>query len=589
MTEGDTIHSILKAMAAQYGAKAALRFFDAVELDHGDIVPQTVSYIDLLARVTGLANAFRALADDDAPVISLLIPSTIDGVTALLAAEIAGRAHPINHFLDPAAIHDAMIDAGTQIVVGMGPHPTLPVWTRLQAAIANVPALLAVIVTDRARGIDGATAVRELVGSYPRDELVGPAPRPDAVAALFNTAGTTGRSKIVPLSHANLLAAAKSLAAAWDFSPSTRIVNALPFFHVAGANLLLQGPLTRGAEILLLSESGLRNPQILARHWEIVERCRPTIVGGIPSSLIALLDVPLNGADISSVRFCATGGAPMPAIAARRFHNQFGLPIHTIYGMTETAGLIATAPVGHPPDYDSVGPAVPEAEVQVRKLGESGPGAVLDTGEGIVCVRGPQVFQGYLGQSQNIGTVLTGGWIATGDIGQVASGGQLTISGRCKDIIIRSGNNIDPAVIETAANSFPGVAEAAAVAMPDRYAGEVPVLFVVARDDSRIAEAALSDYLRSALSDPHERPSRIFVIPKLPLTSVGKLSRIELRRQAAATALSAELAELGDDLDVRVNIGADGRLDVRLLSSSKPDLVQPVIESLGLRLVHEST
>lgn len=579
MPATDTVFSALRDRAANQGAARALRFFDVAEMDHDDAVPQVLTHQQLFQRATALANAFRALAGVDAPVVSLLIPSTIEGTVALLAAEIAGKAHPINHYLDPDSIRDAMLAAGTDIAVALGPHPTLPVWDKLQRAAAGVPGIRATVVTDRLKGLDGAHSVRELVATHPSDRLTGPEPQPGTLAALFNTAGTTGVSKIVPLTHANLLASARGLAAAWQFSADTRIVNALPFFHVAGANLLLLAPLIAGGEVLLLSESGLRNPQVLSRHWDIVQATRPTIIGGIPSSLVALMDVPLNGADIRSVRFCATGGAPMPSVAAREFQRRFGLPVHTIYGMTEAAGLIATAPAGMDPDYDTVGRAVPGTELHIRRLGADGPGDIAGMEEaGVICVRGPQIFGGYLGTD---GGLLPDGWLATGDMGRIGQGGALSISGRSKDLIIRSGNNIDPAVIEHLANDFAGVAESAAVAMPDRYAGEVPALFVVPRDGG-ISSPALMRHLREKIPDPHAQPARILVLDQMPLTAVGKASRIELRRRAAEIAVQDALADICDGIAVAVRSGPDGTLTVQFLDSDTPASARHAIAALGL-------
>lgn len=582
MQETDTVLSFLRDAAARNPQATALRFFDVAELDHDDAAPQILTYGELVEKVIALANGFRALAGNDSPVVSLLIPSTIEGVVALLAAEIAGRAHPINHFLDAATIRDSMAAAGTQVAVAMGPHPTLPVWDRLQDATRDLPGLRATVVTDRRKGRNGAQSVRELIAAHPSDRLSGAEPQAHDLAALFNTAGTTGRPKIVPLTHANLLAAAGGLAQAWQMSATTRIVNALPFFHVAGANLLLLAPLVCGAEILLLSETGLRNPQVLARHWDIVQSCRPTIIGGIPSSLIALLDVPVGGADISSVSFCATGGAPLPAATARQFQQQFGLPIHTIYGMTETAGLIATLPVGDAPDYETVGQILPGTDIEVRRLTADGPSETVE-GNGVICVRGPQVFAGYIDAEADEPTLLPGGWLATGDMGCLEPGGRLSVTGRSKDIIIRSGNNIDPVTIEVAANSLASVSDSAAVAMPDRYAGEVPALFVVARDGQSVSPEALDRHLRQTLADPHAQPARIAVIERMPLTSVGKISRIELRRLAAEAAVRDAIADIGDDVEFSVHAGPDGRLEVRIAAEDVESEVIRRVAAIGLR------
>lgn len=566
---------VLSALRAVEASSArAIRFFDLAELDFAEAEPKFLTHAALQAQVIALANAFRALAGHDRPVVTILAPSTIEGLVALLAAEVAGVAHPVNYFLDPAGIADCMNAVGSEIVV-YGRGGSLRIAEKLEGLA--VPGLRARVTTGRARA--GEHGLAALIAAHAPDRLHGRQPCGDDPAALFHTAGTTGKSKVVPLSHDNLLAAAGGIADAWQMDRSTRIVNALPFFHVAGANLLALGPLIRGGEVLLLTETGLRNPAVLARHWQIVENLRPTIIGGIPSSLVALLDVPLEGADLGSVRFCATGGAPMPATAAAAFERQFGLPIHTIYGMTEAAGLIATAPTGTPPDYASAGRLAPAVEARIRPLGAP-PEDLRDDPEtvGTICIRAAQVFRGYAGADAGAG-FLPGGWLETGDIGRIAPDGTVTISGRAKDVIIRAGNNIDPAEIEIAANGFDGVAESAAVAMPDRYAGEVPVLYVVPRAGRRIATDALERHLRDVIGDPQARPVRIAVLEALPLTSLGKVSRLDLRRMAAT---DAALAALGDH-------GLSARLDfvgnavrVTPADAASSDAVMQVIAELGL-------
>ncbi len=573
-----TIYSALQSVAQKYPDHCAICYVDPADLDFDDADPIRVQYSQLLGDVTALANAFRALSGKNAPVVSLLLPSTNQALTALLAAQCAGIAHPVNFFLQAEDIATSLNDVGTDILVTIGSHPTLPIWQKAQALKAAIPTIQATVVIDRSQGQDGTHTLHQLIQQYPSDQLHGPVSGPSDIAAYYNTAGTTGKSKVVQLSHHNLLAAAGALGGAWGFEPDTRIVNALPFFHVAGANLLGLGPLLTGSEILLLSETGLRNPAILARHWDIVERYAPTIIGGIPSSLISLLDVPLKGADISSVKFCATGGAPMPATTAQTFETRFGLPIHAIYGMTETAGLIATRPIRTSLNYDRVGQPIENCAVEIRALDAGQPGATLppsDPTEGLILVKGPQVFPGYLDPSQAHGSISADGYLITGDIGHMNEDQVLRISGRSKDVIIRSGHNIDPATIERCVTGFMGVAECAAVAMPDIVAGDVPALFVVPRKGNQINTAALQSHLRTNISEPQALPAKILVVESLPLTLVGKVSRLELRRIAAEQALNAALGAQDGQKPITVSIQKSGTLKAQVVADTSTHIKFP--------------
>lgn len=585
----DTVYSALQRIALAQGARPAITFIEIADLDLEGADSDSLSYSALFRNVVSAANAFRALSGKQAPVVSLLAPSTIHGLTALLAAQVAGIANPINYFMDAAQISAALTAAGTDILVAQGPHPTIDIWRKVEAIRGSHPALKAIILLGHSSAPDALT-LRQAGQGMVDSALVGALPEASDTAAYFNTAGTTGSPKIVRLSHTNILASANSLAHAWAYSPQTRIVNALPFFHVAGANLLGLAPLLYGAEVLLPTETGLRNPAVVARHWEMVARYQPSIIGGIPSSLASLLDVPLNGADISCVQFCATGGAPLPETLANEFEKRFRKPIRGIYGMTETAGLIATTPVSAVPDYRRAGFPVSGIQVEVRPLTQDGvlAHALKDGETGALVIRGAAVFSGYLKAEDTAAAFTKDGWLITGDIGSIAHDGSVNISGRAKDVIIRSGHNIDPSTIETCANLHPSVAASAAVAMPDAYAGEVPALYIVAKEGHRPNVDELATYIRGVIPEPQAQPASIFVIDALPLTPLGKVSKLKLRADSARRAAEASLASLDNGArtyEVAIVEGAGGQLHVLLSLGDQPDKTSHVSPEAAMKAI----
>ena len=173
----------------------AIRYLDLAELDFADAQPDFITHAELQARVTALANAFRALAGHDAPVVTILAPSTIDGLVALLAAEVAGAAHPVNWLLDADGIADCMNAVGADLVVTPGARPGLDTHDKLMAALPRVPSLRGVISTGRVG--QGEHSLRALIAGQPGDRLLGRVPGPDDVAALFHTAATTGTSNLL--------------------------------------------------------------------------------------------------------------------------------------------------------------------------------------------------------------------------------------------------------------------------------------------------------------------------------------------------------------------------------------------------------
>jgi len=194
-----------------------------------------------------------------------------------------------------------------------------------------------------------------------------------------------------------------------------------------------------------------------------------------------------------------------------------------------------------------------------------------------VLVRGPQVFPGYVDPKHNEGVLTESGWLVTGDIGYLTEDERLVLTGRAKDLIVRSGHNIDPAAIEDVANDFPGVQISSAVGMPDQYAGEVPILFVVPAPGQEVHVNALQAHLERNIIEPPAKPKRVVVLPALPVTAVGKIfkpalrdlaieekARLEIERVFGAGTAATITVDQDDKLNTRVRIAVDTDDDARL-------------------------
>lgn len=206
-----------------------------------------------------------------------------------------------------------------------------------------------------------------------------------------------------------------------------------------------------------------------------------------------------------------------------------------VYGMTECGGVICVDPVSRPRVIGSAGCPIPFCEVEARALdGTSASSRVCMPGEpGTLVVRGPNVTPGYKDALLS-GTLFTlDGWLITGDVGYVDVTGRVFVTGRAKDLIIRSGHNIDPAGIEECLMRHPAVADAGAVGMPDAYAGEVPVAYVTLRPGACVTEDALLAFAKATINEPPALPRRLFVVDQLPMTAVGKVYKPALRQHCA--------------------------------------------------------
>jgi fatty-acyl-CoA synthase len=394
----------------------------------------------------------------------------------------------------------------------------------------------------------------------------------DAICALFHTGGTTGRPKLVRLTHGNQIHAAWAFAQVHGLDELDAAVNGFPLFHVGGTMTLGLSILAAGGHVIIPSPYSLRSPDAIRDYWHTVERFRATIVSGVPTSIAALAEVPIGSSDISTARMALTGGAVCPKAVSERFQARTGITLYETYGMTETAAAIAFNPGRGSPMQGSVGFRAPFAKTKIASLGD----ASLRTEcppltSGLVLVSGPQVFPGYLDPQHNKGVLTDDHWIVTGDVGYLTADQRLVLTGREKDLIVRSGHNIDPAAIEDVANAFPGVQMSSAVGMPDAYAGEVPILFVVPSPGQTIDMARLRDHLESNVNEPPAKPKRVVLLDALPVTAVGKIFKPTLRDLAVREKVRFENDRIfGAETTADILVEKDDRLNtvVRILLDS---------------------
>ncbi len=273
-------------------------------------------------------------------------------------------------------------------------------------------------------------------------------------------------------------------------------------------------------------------------------------MSAVPTVYSALTQVPVD-ADISSLRIPIVGASPLPAAVRERFARHTGRRLLEGYGLTEaTCASTWNRPGADRPG--SVGQALPGQQVKAVRTGAGGRWQDCARGEpGALAIGGPAVFAGYVtdprggGSRVSQGDTVRDGWLDTGDLGHIDADGYVYLTGRAKDLIIRGGHNIDPRVIEEALLEHPAVTAAAAVGSPDAHAGEVPVAYVVPADPGAFDEAGLLEWAASTIGEPAARPKRIYAIPAIPLTAVGKQFKPALAADAARHVIAEALDQAG--------------------------------------------
>jgi fatty-acyl-CoA synthase len=537
-----------------------------------DETPRRVTYEQLLDGITRAANLFTAIGGS-APGVAYILPSLVETQFTLWGAETAGYAVPINFLLQAENIADLVKASGATVLVTLGPHPQLDIWEKALAVKKLLPDLkLVQVAISDAPLPDGVIGFVAALKQQDGSALArGAARRDDDVAAYFHTGGTTGLPKLVVHTHRNQITAAFGGTILQDLSETDVLTNGLPMFHVAATISCGLSFFIAGAHVVVLSPSGMRNPAIVKNFWRIVERYRATVIGGVPTALAALTNVPVD-ADISSARYSISGAALLPRVVAEKFQAMTGTKVHEILGMTEAGGLVAMDPAAGEPVLGSVGCRLPYTRVVVRRLNSDG-----SLGEdcapreiGVMTVAGPSVTPGYRDPAHNAGS-LHDGVLDSGDLAYTDEEGRLFIAGRSKDLIIRSGHNIDPLLIENALQAHPAVAMAAAVGQPDRYAGELPVCYVALRPGATATADELKTFAEPRIAERPAWPKQVFIVDAIPMTSVGKIFKPQLRNDAVQRLLAEQIAEVvgARDIDLAVTSGGKRGIDVTVTLHSQ--------------------
>jgi fatty-acyl-CoA synthase len=551
-----------------------------------DEVPRRVNYADLLRLVRRAANLFASLGGER-PGVAYMLPSLVETHATLWGAETAGYAVPINFLLQPEHIAELLKASGVKILVALGPHPQLDIWPKALRLREQLPGLTLVRVAPPGTPAEpGIIDLHTALASQRDDRLVFGAPgQGEAVCAYFHTGGTTGAPKLVAHTHRSQLAATLGGAALAGMVPGDVLTATLPLFHVGGTIFCALSGFLAGIELLVMSPGGMRNPAMVSQYWRICARYGVTLAGAVPTSLGAVLEVPVGDADISSIRAGFCGAASLPLAVGERFRQVTGVDLYEVYGMTEASGLIAIDPTAAPSGVGSVGFALPYTKVRARRLrADGGLGEDCAPGEvGVLTVEGPHVSPGYCNPDHDRG-VFEDGVLNSGDLGYFDETGRIHIAGRSKDLIIRSGHNIDPLMIENAMQRHPAVALAAAVGMPDAYAGELPICYVTLRPGATATEAELREHAQQFIAERPAWPRAIHFVDAIPLTTVGKIYKPQLRCDAAQRLVNQIVcARMGlGDAAIRVREGGRRGMTVNVtLPPARRDAVEQVQQALS--------
>ncbi|HEY9107047.1 MAG TPA: acyl-CoA synthetase [Roseateles sp.] len=546
--------------------------------------PVVWTHREWMARITQTANAFRQLGVGRDDVIAFILPNLPETHWIIWGGEAAAIVFAINPLLQPALMTELMNAARPKVLVTLAPTPGTDVWQKASQAAASVPSLrhvltvsplaylrhpLAPVLRAVSRLKTPARLAKASVGSLtrhiaaaPAKALTFPPPSLDDRASYFCTGGTTGLPKIAVRTHRTEVANALELAAAFGPEIAGRgrtLFCGLPLFHVNAQIGTGLTPWSVGAHVVLGTPQGYRAPGLIPRFWDIAAHHRILFFSGVPTVYSALLQHPPKGQDLSQLKYGVCGAAPMPVELFHRFQKETGVKILEGYGLTEGGCVSSINPPRGEARLGSIGLRLPWQDMRAFILDEKGCW-LRDAGcdeVGVMAIRGPNLFAGYLHASHNEGLWIERPnargemerWLNTGDLGRQDAQGYFWLTGRKKELIIRGGHNIDPKLIEEALHGHPAVALAAAVGRPDAHAGEVPVVYVQPRDGRTATEGELMQHAQAHIAERAAWPKYIRIVESLPTTAIGKIFKpalilLELESvvRDEASAVGAELA-----------------------------------------------
>ena len=542
--------------ATDFPPESLVDLFDASAAAHPqapliEFLGRTYSYAETLDGANRVACGLKALGYGPGDRIGLFLPNVPHYLAAYYGAlKLGATVVNFSPLYTAAELAHQVADSGTRLLFTLSATALLP--TALE--VLDSSSLERLVVGSVAGALPPAKSLfyRLFRGSEvarrPHDDRIlafselihndgahdAPTIDPSNTVALIQyTGGTTGTPKGAMLTHANLAANARQVAAL-DPHPEAedRIIGVLPLFHVFANTCVLNRTVASGGCIVLLPR--FHAGQVLAT----IGRTRATALPGVPTMYQALLDHPkLASTDFAHLRVCVSGGAPLPAELKARFEAATGASLVEGYGLSESSGVISSNPYEGEGKPGTIGQPIPATDV--RLVDKEDPTRPPPEGEpGEIVAAGPQIMKGYWNRPDADAKVFVVGadgrrWLRTGDVGTIDGDGFIRIVDRLKDMIAVGGFKVFPSQIEAVLYKHPAVKEALVIGLPDAYRGEHPRAYVTLNDGAATTGEELAAWLNPQLGK-HERVDSVVVRLTLPKTMVGKLSRKDLIAEVMA-------------------------------------------------------
>ena len=500
-----------------------------------------MTYAALDEMVDRFANCLSDFGVGQGDSVAILLPNTIPCVVAYYAIMRIGAIAVMNNPLySDRELEHQFNDSGAKVLITLDLLGNRMIDLRPKTGIKQIvissigdylpfPKNLLFPLVGKKKGLaadvksaDDVYRWKALMTKYtPEPPKV--APNFDDVAMYQYTGGTTGVSKGVMLTHANLSKQVQHVSAWFPaFGSDEIMLGALPFFHVFGLSTAMNLAIYKGWGNILVPKP---QPQQLL---EAISKFKPTFAPLVPTMYIGMLEHPEIGkTDLTSIKGCFSGSAPLPLEVINAFEKKTGAVIVEGFGMTESTPVTHINPFKGKRKVGSVGLPIPDTLARIVSLDDGVTDVpVGETGE--LLVKGPQVMKGYWKRPDATAETITDGWLRTGDIAKMDEDGYFYIVDRKKDMIISGGYNVYPRDIEEVYFEHPKVMEATAIGIPHPKRGEAVKVFIVLKEGQTATAEEMMTYCQDKLAK-YKWPTEIEFRDELPKTNVGKVLKKDLR------------------------------------------------------------
>jgi len=503
-----------------------------------------LTYSQLLEQIESFACALADLGVKKGDRVAVHLPNSTQFPIAYFAALSLGAiVVPCNPLYVAREMEYQLNDSGAETIITLTRFYKMIKGVQAKTKLKNVivsnikdyfPGALSFLYTVAKEKKEGdrvdiagedysfTNLIKRYVGEKPPEVKVDPEDR----ALFLYTGGTTGVSKGAILQHRNLVANMCQVKA-WctDFQDGKEVIlGVLPFFHSYGLSTILNLGLQNGAKLVLLPRF------VLEDVLKTIDKQKPTLFPGVPTIYVAINNAPnLQKFDLKSIRICISGAAPLPVEVQQEFEKNTGGRLVEGYGLSETSPVTHANPVYGKRKPGSIGLPMPDTEFKIVDV-EAGEQEMSIGEVGELCLRGPQVMEGYLNMPEETALVLRNGWFYTGDIAKADEDGYTYIVDRKKDMVIAGGFNIYPRDIEEVLYAHPKIMEAAVAGIMDPYRGETLKAYIVLREGESMTEEEVVEHCKANLA-PYKVPKLIEFRDELPKTMIGKVLRRMLREE----------------------------------------------------------